>query len=420
MMPSMTRRTLTGVLVLASLVCSSIPASAVPGELDPGFGEDGWVVTELGGGVSTYASAVVVQPDGKIVVAGSAFNRFAVIRYLSDGSLDASFGAGGKVSTAFGGTPSGALALTLQLDGKLLVAGYAGDWYGKTVRMAVARYLPDGSLDLGFGDDGRLVVPARRAVAFAAHVAADGGILLGGCRPCGYRRPGVQLIKLTTTGSLDRDFGFGGRVRVPTGSRIDDITFGDEVILAVTHRAGRMTILRFGSDGALDAAFGDDGIRSYRITGVADLQAAVDAAGRIVVGVGRYIYGRATVVRLTRTGSWDTSFSEDGIASVDVAFEHLCGVLTDRDGNVLIGGGRWAGGGSGEDHSAIARLEEDGTPDGSFGDQGIVDQPGPADIELTNGCDDLALQPDGKVVLVTSYVGGYTGRPIMAARFMVS
>ena len=406
--------------LLASLLVLSPPAIAIPGELDVSFGVGGWVVTELGNRGLTNVSAVAMQSDGKIVVAGSALNRFAVVRYLPDGTQDPAFGENGKVTTSFEEAPSGALALTLQADGKMVVAGYAGGPYDRSVRMAVARYLADGTLDPDFGGgDGRVVVPSINGVAFAAHVVADGGIVLGGCSGCSRRRP-VELVRLTPQGVLDPDFGNDGELRVPGRGRVDDFVFDDERVVAVTHHSGRLKLLRFDLDGSLDATFGGDGIRTYSLGGVGNLRATLDASGRIVIVVGRSVFRRAVVLRLTRMGRWDTSFSDDGVAQVGVALEHACDVLVDADGDILIGGGIWAGGGSGEDHSLLARFAEDGTLDASFGDQGIVEQPGPAGIDLTNGCDDLAIQQDGKIVLVTSYLSGFRGRPIMVARFLAA
>ena len=95
--------------VLLVLVAFSPPANAAQGDLDPSFGVGGKVVSNFGTGLDA-ASAVAVQPDGKIVIAGSAFNGdFLVARYAPDGILDPSFGTGGLVTTDFGGS-DGAVA----------------------------------------------------------------------------------------------------------------------------------------------------------------------------------------------------------------------------------------------------------------------------------------------------------------------
>ena len=125
--------------------------------LDRSFSADGGVLTDFGG--FEEASAVVVQPDGKLVAAGTAFvggNRdFALARYQPDGSLDTGFGSGGLVLTDFGvGTDDGAASLAIQPDGKLVAGGFSNAGSPGDFDFALARYNPDGSLDTGFGVGG--------------------------------------------------------------------------------------------------------------------------------------------------------------------------------------------------------------------------------------------------------------------------
>lgn len=146
------------------------------GTLDAGFGTGGKLTTDFGAGPDR-AFAVIVQPDGKIIAAGSTNNgsRFALARYRTNGSLDSSFGTGGKVTTAFTAGASVA-ALMLQPDGKILAVGRAG---GDVV---VARYNDAGQLDPSFGTGGKKVIsygPGSDAV-HAALLQADGRFLLAG------------------------------------------------------------------------------------------------------------------------------------------------------------------------------------------------------------------------------------------------
>ena len=112
-------------LVVALLIAGAAPAWSLPGDLDPTFGGDGIVTTPFGN--LQDAKAVVIQPDGKIVVAGgnqgSGFSDFCLARYEPDGALDPSFGVSGKVTTDFDGNSDAAEALLLQPDGKLVAAG---------------------------------------------------------------------------------------------------------------------------------------------------------------------------------------------------------------------------------------------------------------------------------------------------------
>ncbi len=121
------------------------------GQLDAAFDGDGRLTTTFGSSDSAYALAL--QPDGKIVVAGSVSTLsnpdFALARYLADGQLDAGFDGDGKLTTDFGGAES-AHALALQPDGKIVAAGTTFSDF------ALARYLADGQLDAGFDGDGKL------------------------------------------------------------------------------------------------------------------------------------------------------------------------------------------------------------------------------------------------------------------------
>jgi uncharacterized delta-60 repeat protein len=124
------------------------------GSLDTAFSDDGKVLTDFCG--DDEAAAVVIQDDGKIVVAGftdvSGFNDFALVRYKANGQLDRTFGTQGKVRTDFGGADS-ISALALQSDGKLLAAGASSASHA-SFDFALARYKSNGALDTTFGDHG--------------------------------------------------------------------------------------------------------------------------------------------------------------------------------------------------------------------------------------------------------------------------
>jgi len=175
------------------------------GDLDVTFGNDGIVTTDFGG--ADEGRAVALQKDGKIVVAGVTAglyplpSDFAVARYNKDGNLDMSFGVGGKVINDFGGNDEG-LAVVLQKDGKIVVAGESDDDF------AIARYNTDGSLDLTFGTGGKVTtdfggVDEGRAVA----LQKDGKIVVAGASDGDF-----AVARYNTDGSLDLTFGTGGKV----------------------------------------------------------------------------------------------------------------------------------------------------------------------------------------------------------------
>src|SRR5262249_9448672 len=155
--------------------------------LDPTFGGDGKVTTDFASG-NDFGQGVAIQADGKMVVAGFSQNLqnpantdFALTRYNPDGSLDITFGTGGKVTTDFGSTSDKALGVATQADGKIVAAGESVD-ASNVSRFALARYNPDGSLDTGFDGDGKVTTDVgssfgEYAVANAVAIEADGTIV---------------------------------------------------------------------------------------------------------------------------------------------------------------------------------------------------------------------------------------------------
>jgi uncharacterized delta-60 repeat protein len=174
------------------------------GSLDRSFGTGGRVVTKVGE-IAAYVAGVVVQPDGKIVVGGRASvglgGGTALVRYRADGALDPTFGYGGIALTK-GGVP---YALAIQRDHKLVTAG---DPFG------AARFLEDGSLDESFGRNGKVRTNFQGlASANEVVVQPDGKIVVAGGAQ-GY----FALARYTSDGRLDGSFGHGGKVLTDFGS----------------------------------------------------------------------------------------------------------------------------------------------------------------------------------------------------------
>ena len=181
------------------------------------FGPGGKVTTKRRASGSAFALAL--QPDGKIVVAGDAGGTFAfekrtfvLARYTSNGRLDLTFGTGGKVTTDFGGdTSASASALAIQSDGKIVVAGSAGPG-GGTGDFALARYHPDGSLDLTFGTAGKVTTDfGDSAGASALALRPDGRIVVAGTTGTAFAGNNTSPGPLHPDGSLDLSFGAGAR-----------------------------------------------------------------------------------------------------------------------------------------------------------------------------------------------------------------
>jgi uncharacterized delta-60 repeat protein len=247
------------------------------GQLDSTFGPGGRVTTKFSSGGDEVHS-VVIQPDGRILAAGRANGEFGLARYNSDGTLDSSFGISGRVTLDFDGSPDTAQAVALQADGKILVAGQIIREFPFPIssrkRFGVARYNANGTLDASFGASGTVTTSFNNnefldAEAFAIVVQADGRFVVGGWTGAPPAGSDFALARYNIDGSLDPTFGLLGRVTT------DFSNMGNERIEALALQpdgkivAAGFTDLRLSSDlfaltrynpnGTLDSAFGVEG-----------------------------------------------------------------------------------------------------------------------------------------------------------------
>ena len=213
----LTNALLTAMAVL--LAPTLIYAQTQSGTLDPSFGTGGKVTTDFAG-----SGAIAVQPDGKLVAAGAATINdqvdFALARYNSDGTLDTSFGTAGRVTTDFGGRWEGASSIALQGDGKIVVAGTTE--VGQFAAFAVARYNSNGTLDTNFGSGGKVITGFANdtdrvalgpvsAQAYSVAVQPDGRIVATGYANVDGEED-FALVRYNANGTLDATFGAGGKV----------------------------------------------------------------------------------------------------------------------------------------------------------------------------------------------------------------
>lgn len=290
--------------VLSDLLLLRYTAS---GALDPGFGSGGVVVTDLGS-ASDGVSAMAVQPDGRILLAGtsgSGFSDFAVVRYTPAGALDPTFGTGGVVRTDFLGRPDRAAAVQVQPDGRIVAGGTVQEVVGNQAfgRFGLARYTSGGALDPTFGTGGKVVTafPGGSAGVEGLAVQGDGRIVAAGsfqAIPGSAGSVDAVLARYTASGALDPTFGTGGRVR--TGFAGQDEALSDVVIqpdgriVAFGNSSSSSAVvrqdfllLRYQSGGALDPVFGAggrvttdfDGARDMALAGALRADGALLAAG---------------------------------------------------------------------------------------------------------------------------------------------
>ena len=357
------------------------------GFLDPSFDGDGRVV-RTGAGAGT-ATAVVVQSDGKIVIAGSVDapggSDFFVARYNTDGSPDTTFGAGGTASADFAGGADVAMGLALQSDGKIVAAGSSG------AEFAVARFNPDGTLDASFDGDGRVTFGFGGIGSRGLDVAIqplDQRIVVSGSTSPATGQSDFALARLMPDGSLDGSFGTGGRVTTGSGlaaARAVAVAPGNKIVAAGTAEggAGDSAIARYNADGSLDATFNDpvpdEGVPAGIIRDpfeastdydeISDV--AVEPDGSVLVA-GHIATRGFTVVRYSSDGFDYTKFDPvELFASGGAGHAFARSVTRQEDGKVVAAGFTVDEQGE-QENFAVVRYNPDGTADGSFSLNGVA------------------------------------------------
>jgi uncharacterized delta-60 repeat protein len=391
-----------------------------PGDLDPTFGAGGVAITF---GPQDFANALALQPDGKLVVAGSSsgtrlLGAIFLARYQSDGQPDLTFGDGGKVATTIGDSQA-AFALIRQPDGKLVVAGYAhtGGETGVPNAVLLVRYLPDGRLDAAFGNSGVVTTDFganNNGIGMALALQPDSKIIVAGGVRAGPRFGYTILVRYLPDGRLDDTFGTGGRVTVSpvgTSNAASALLLQADGKLVVTGSGftavtpGTLFITRFQPDGSLDPTFGQAGT----VTFVSPLQGAASSGqaiiqqsdGKLVVA-GAFPTSGATglLARYLPNGSLDPSFGTGGIAMPPIGSSGGgVGLIQQPDSKLVVAGGFSAGGTTG---LMLARFQPDGRVDATFGLGGLVTTAlgGQAFARA------LRQQPDGKLVVAGSLSTG--------------
>jgi uncharacterized delta-60 repeat protein len=266
------------------------------GSLDTSFGRNGIATPTHLPGVTSVSDVAALQPDGHILVAVESGLRLVVARYNSDGSVDSSFGTGGVAATDFSDSPGVfTTCLALQPDGDIVAAGYA--YTSSTSLVALTRFHPDGSVDTSFGAAGRVATAFPdtpvQAVSSVA-VQADGGIVVAG-RASRSSQDLFALARYDSDGSLDTSFGTGGLVTTSFGSSTQDALAvalqPNGRIVAVGYVANRFALARYDPDGSLDESFGTGGlVTTSPITpgGGSAWGVAIQPDGRIAAVGGAY------------------------------------------------------------------------------------------------------------------------------------
>lgn len=368
------------------------------GEVDPAFGVGGRV--RLAFGSAAGLSDVEVQPDGRILAVGASTTGSLAVRWLPDGTLDPSFGTGGVASLPF----HGASALGLLDDGDILVAGGLFDF-------EVLRLFPDGTLDTSFGTAGVATIHFGQSTdtALGLTVVAGGRIVVAGVVESASSQD-MALARLLPDGSLDASFGTAGKqVLAFGGPSIARALIGRPdgrlLVLGETRHgvSTDMTLASLLANGAADPAFGTGGVvfthagqaneSARALAGVLYQDGRVAVAGGVASPTGE---GARLLARYLPDGSLDPTFGAGGIVydGMGPLFTHAWGLARQADGRLVAVGQenrgfnrRWL----------LERFEANGRPDSTFGEGGRVTEAWGAGW---NTAHDVAPQADGKLVVV--------------------
>jgi uncharacterized delta-60 repeat protein len=407
------------------------------GALDATFGGDGIAMAHVAFTDEGYA--VAVQGDGSVLVAGGADVRdvapyggdFVVARFTPAGELDTSFGQAGVVREDFGSNDR-AEAVLVQPDGKIVLGGWTGQDTPFNYDYALVRYNPDGTRDPSFGTGGRVVTnfgdrtdDRMRALA----LQPDGKIVAVGRGSPDNFTTALGVARYNPDGSLDSSFATGGlystRILSNSSTAYDVVIQADQKILMLAEAASggplggfqTLAMLRLLPDGRPDGSFG--GLNGVKVDPVGVFQ-----PGAIEVDVNGGIYAAGmlladdqvpstSVFKYTANGNVDPNYG--AVGRLDVArggfIGNRVGTVLQPDGKLVVAtttdGPTWT----------VARVMPNGTPDPTFGIGGKITVV--VDRFAGNVVGDVALAPTGDVVVGgASYSSDSGTRDLTAARFL--
>ena len=423
----------TALAILGSLLVAA-PASAAAGDLDPSFSEDGKVATEIER--DSTPRALLVQPDGRLVIAGSAYNynylgvgqssHALVERYLPDGRLDPSFSGDGVQTFDFDDSgAASASAIALAPDGSMVVVGSAFEiepFVQPQSHLGVARLTPSGELDPGLAGDGTTALaPGDPFQGRAVAVGADGSIAVGGSSG-----GDLAVARLRADGTPETAFSGDGIQTTDLGGtdNVVGVAFDGSAVLA--GGSGGATpapaLARYLPAGELDPGFSADGLTSVPVPGFLGAAAmARRADGATVIAGSSGPSNGPTDVALARfrlDGEPDPAFGSGGARVLDLVagatYERPTGVAATPDGGLALSLD------PGVDAMVTARLDGSGSLDPSFADGGVVRTDAGGN---TDGTTAVAVQGDGRIVSAgvrASSHGHSNPSDVALARYLLS
>ncbi len=377
--------------------------TAAPGDLDTTFG--------IGGKASFHliqsgerASDVKLQADGKILVDCSIIGSFGLLRLSPDGTLDPTFGSGGKVITPVG-TYDASVAVAVQPDGKIIQSGRATQ-NAVSFYFALVRYNTNGTLDTAFGTGGKVKTPVD-SVSFphAMTLQPDGKILQAGYLATGSTLESQDFVvmRYLSNGVLDSSFSGDGVVTTDFGNLERCVAIAvqsDGKIVAAGYSSGNSTswaLARYHPNGTLDTSFNGNGklLLTPGVNPAIPATIALQPDGKILLA--GQVNNRFGIVRLQTNGVPDSSFGTNGVVTFPIFNSQFAGVaeLAVQPDGKIVAVGNATSPASFRLGFAVARLQTNGVLDSTFHAQGYVTNRFGAGDEYYTA---VALQPDGRIV----------------------
>jgi uncharacterized delta-60 repeat protein len=417
------------------------------GSLDTTFNTDGILITN---NFSTNAQikAVALQSDGKIVVTGVVFDgiktNFTTARYNTNGSFDSTFSNDGIVTTSVGTSLNSSNAVSIQTDGKVVIAGEAKN--GSNFEIVVIRYTANGVLDTTFDSDGILTTssPTGNIGANSLAIQSNGRIVVAGYATTGASSLGFAVVRYNSNGTLDTTFNTDGILITSIGTRFDiansvaiqsdgKIVVAGNTSIVNANATNNFAVVRYNINGTLDTTFNTDGISTVAIFSTCIAESlAIDSSGKIIVAGGAIAFGIAPInafalARFTTNGNLDSTFDTDGIVTTEIFSDTntlddvVKSVAVQQDGKIVaagIGSSAFLSDKTNEDF-AIVRYNSNGSLDTTsftentselFGTNGIVTK------DFSDRSDEtiegIVIQPDGKIIAV-----GHSDQQFAIARY---
>lgn len=402
----------------------------IDGSLDVNFDNDGKLIASIGA-ADSISSSIITQADGKILVAGKSFNGsnydFTIARYNINGSLDTTFNSDGVLTTSVGAGNDGIHKIALQPDGKIVAVGFTGDYPNGD--FGLVRYNTDGSLDYTFGSGGKVIININSDdYGPSMALQSDGKIVVVGTSVGAFGNYDFSLVRYNGDGTLDTSFDNDGKVitaigPAPTNDSAYSVAIqADGKILVTGGNSSDFVLVRYNSNGSLDTSFDLDG-KVLTDLGVGEDSARsviIQPNGQILVaGITNsdgYNYGSNydfAMVRYNNDGSLDGSFGNSGKVITPLGPWHdlAASVVIQPNGDILVVG-------SSSDltkfNFALVRYHPDGSLDESFGpNPTLLD----SSISYTENNQAVILDDDVQIFDVElSAMGNYDGASLTLQR----